>query len=454
VTLVAIGIVRRATKVVLGSLSASDRLVARQTLWANGVAAVQVLGGILQVALTARILGPEGYGTLAVIIAASSIVFGLVGIPGGNTVTTFVTRSLAEGKQDEATSVLRFALATSFGLSVVGYGVVVGMALGALHLTGVSQANANALILYGTVGVVLSVQSEANAVLRLADRVSRSLGVALAGTLTRIVGLSVVWSGGGDLVQVVVVYVVGSLVDGLGLVAVAALSARRAGLIGMLRSLSIKIPRDLILFHAGMFGTTAVGTLNRYLDTLLLAQLTTVSNVGMYRAGRQVMDSVRQPFNALATAIRPEYSKRWFSRDGLALRRMAARFTVLSALSAVTAFGLVAIFREEIVRIVLGDDFAGLGSVILILCLGSFLACACAPLGALPVAAGRAKAAFVPMIAGLIASIAAIVLLVPSHGAEGAAWARNIHYFVAVPISLLFVMSVLRDSRKYQSSLS
>ena len=131
-----------------------------------------MLGAIAQVAISARVLDPELYGVLAVIIASSSLVFGLVGVPGGNTVVTFATRSLSERRPVEAARVVRFALATSLTLSLMGYGVMALVAFAASDLVGIGRANTSALLLYGVAGVCLSIQSEALAVLRLSDQIS------------------------------------------------------------------------------------------------------------------------------------------------------------------------------------------------------------------------------------------------------------------------------------------
>ena len=57
-------------------LTASERRVARQTFWANAIAAVRLLGGIAAVYMSARILGVEGFGALALITALCALVHG------------------------------------------------------------------------------------------------------------------------------------------------------------------------------------------------------------------------------------------------------------------------------------------------------------------------------------------------------------------------------------------
>lgn len=439
------GVVRRA---LLGAtqqrLSDSDRRVARQTFWTGGIAGVELCVGLVQVAIVARVLGPEGYGEFAIIVAASSLVYGFVQIPGGHTVITFASRSVAEGLYGQAANVLRFALATSFGMSLVAYGLILVLALAAAQWLGIDAAHAEAFFVYAIVGVVFSVRSETIAVLRLSDRMSYALTASAVGGLARIIVLVVVFRTDGGLIEIVFAYLAGSAVEAIALLVAAGVSASDAGFKGLLRSWSVRVPSELLRFHASMFGTAIIGTMNRHLDPLLVAQFTTASNVGLYRAARQVVDLARKPFGLLAGAVQPEFSKHWFARDGAAARRTATRFTIVALTLAAVAFGMLALFSEPIVRLVLGDEFSDVAPIVVILLLGSFLGSVSAPLSVLAVATGRAWGSLAPMVAGLAAAILAFVWLVPRFGAEGAAWARNIHYLVAIPVSLAFAASVLR----------
>ena len=103
-------------------------------------------------------------------MAVSALIHGLVALPGGDTVTTFVTRSVTEGRREEAGAILRLTLVVSQGLALVGYAVIVVLTLTVSSLLGISEFHVNAMLLYGMLGVFLATRSEALAVLRLADR--------------------------------------------------------------------------------------------------------------------------------------------------------------------------------------------------------------------------------------------------------------------------------------------
>ena len=428
-------------------LSPSDRRVARQTFWMGSMTAVEVVRGLAQVSITARILGPEGFGALAVIVAVSTLIHGLLALPGGDTVTTFVTRSVTEGRREEAGAILRLTLVVSQGLSLAAYAVIVALALTASSLLGISESHVNALLLYGLLGVFLATGSEALAVLRLADRVNLGLVVTVAATLTSLGLIVLAWRTDGGLPEVVTAYVAAAAVSGVGMFAAAVASARKAGAGGFLTSLSLRAPSDVVRFQYGTFARTKLGALVQNLDSVVMAQFAAQADVGTYRAARQIADMARRPFQLIRFGVQPEYSRQWYSGEGTELRRSFRRFVIVSISLAAVGFALLAILHKPIIGFVLGDGFAEASSPLLILIPGAFVA-STAVYSILPVATGRTSPMLVSMISGLVASVAVLVWLVPQYGAEGAAWARTTYSLVSALVLVPFVVSILRQSHR------
>ncbi len=428
-------------------LPSSDRRVARQTLWMGAITAVQILGGLAHLIISARILGPEGFGVLAVMIAAATLIHALMSAPGGEAVTTFVSRAVAEGRPQEAARILRFTIAMSLGLSLIAYVFIAALILTASSLLGIENDHRGVALMYGVVGILLATRTETLAALRLSDRVSLGLAIALAGVLTRVALLGVVWLQGGGMFEVVLTHIAGVAVSGLGMLAAATVSTARAGITDFLASLSLRVPPDVARFQIGIFGRHTVSALYS-LDTLLLAQFTAAADVGLYRAARQVTDTGHYPFQALRNGVQLEYSKQWYSRQGGTLRRTALMSSLVSFASAAALFGLLAVFHRPIARLLLGEEFAGVSQLLLIMISGAFAANSISALAALPAAAGWVWPSVAGEMAGLTASIAVIVWLAPVRGAEGAAWANAAYFIVFAVVSIPFAISILRQSRR------
>ena len=143
-------------------------------------------------------------------------------------------------------------------------------------------------------------------------------------------------------------HIAGVAVSGVGMLVAATVSAPRAGIPGFLRSLSLKVPPDVVRFQAGVFGRSTVSALAYNIDTLLIAQFTGAADVGLYRAARQITDTGHYPFQPLKDGVQLQYSKQWYSRQGGALRRTSLLFSLASFALAVVLFGLLAIFHQPI----------------------------------------------------------------------------------------------------------
>ena len=414
----------------------------------GAITVVQLLGGLAQLTLSARILGPEGFGVLAVIIAVAALIHVLLAVPGGEAVTTFVTRAVAEERPQEASRILRFTMAVSLGLSLIAYAVIAGLVLMAGSLLGIDNAHRDLALMFGVVGIFLATRTESLAVLRLSDRVSLGLVVILAGVLVRVTLLGIVWLKGGGLFEVVLAHIAGVVVSGAGMLVAATVSAPRAGITGFLSSSSLKVPPDVVRFQTGVFGRSTFSALAYNVDTLLVAQFAGAVDVGLYRAARQITDTGHYPFQPLRDGVQLQYSRQWYSGQGGALRRTSLRFSLVSFASAAALFGLLAIFHQPIAGFLLGEEFSGVAPLLLIMIFGAFALNSISALAALPAAVGRVW----PLLAGQMGAfavfVAVLVWLIPLHGAEGAAWANTTYYGVIALILLPFAISILRESRR------
>ncbi|MDE0099560.1 MAG: oligosaccharide flippase family protein [Truepera sp.] len=418
----------------------------RQSTWLGAIRGVQLVGSIVQIPIIARLLGPEGYGVLAIFAAITSLLYNFLSIRGGETITTHVTRSVQAGRQEEAAATLRFALATALGLRMISYCLLVVFALTARGFLGVDSAHAVTLIVFGTTGLLLAVYNASLAVLRLADRVSLGLVVVSAGTLTQVAILLVAWVSGGGLFVIVMAYVAGAAVTGVGMFAAAVVSAPKAGLPGFLRSLSIRIPRDVINFHIASFANVTIVSLHQSMDVLLMTELSSIAQVGLYRAARSIIDSARTLFQPIMSGVQVELSRQWYSSERTALRRLVLRSTLLTIALAAAGFGLLAMFHEAVMQIILGSEFSSASQPLLIMIIGSSLAAATSALRILPAAMGRAGPPLIAATSSILISLATILWLVPRLGATGGAWANSIYFVIYTVILVPWAISILRRS--------
>ena len=369
--------------------------------------------------------------------------------PAVDTVTAFVTRSVAAGRTEEATGIVQFTLAAAFGMSLLAYATFATLLFVGHGMLGIDDAYLGAALLYAITGVLNAAKTHNIAVLRLADRMSLSAAAQLVRSLILFSMLLAVWLTGGGLLDIVWAYVASAAAGAGTLFVVTAASASRAGLSGFLRSRRFRVAPDVWRYHAGTFGMNALNAVTSNLDILLVAQLASVADAGIYRAGRRIVQFCRVPLWSIGTNVQPEFSRLWFSGQGIELWRAVRRFTLVLLAIGTAGFGLLALLREPVVRVLLGAEFAGAAPVMLILIPGALLD-ATAVYERLPIAIGRLGPIMVSMAVGLAVCVFLAVLLMPLYGAEGAAWSRTAYSVVYVGVLAPFVISILRRSRRVQ----
>ena len=367
-------------------IPASGRPVARPTLWMGAITAVQFLGGLGQVALSARILGPQNFGILSLFVAATLFLRGFMSVQGHEAITTYVTRSMSQDRHEEAARTLRFTLGAAQGLGLVSYGLLAVFTLTSSTIVGIETSHRPALLVYGLTGIFMATHTENLAALRLANRLPLGFAVTVAGALTRLAALTVIWLSGGGLLAVALAFVAGAGVSGAGMFLAVAASAGRADLPAFLGSLSIGAPRDAVRFQLLSFLQTKFGALGWQADVVMMGALTDAAQVGMYRAASQIVDAARLPFHPVGQGVQVEYTRRWYARDRAGLRRLARRFTLLSVGLATLIFGMLTLFHQPVIRMVLGPDFAGAAGPLRILIPGAFAFLCIAALHVLPAA--------------------------------------------------------------------
>lgn len=402
---------------------------------------------MILLALAARMLGPEGFGPLAVIMAGAGLAYGLGSVPGNEVIIAYVMRDLTARRPYAAAGTVRFAFLLSLVLALLIYLALVSVMLVLSERFESVEAYRPAVILYGLVGLSGSTTRESLALLRLADRLGLGVAAAAAGAVTKASAMGAAWMADGGLLSVVAAYVAGDAVTGIGLFIAAAASERRAGLPGFRRSLRVRIPgRDVIGFQVASCVRTSVEAVTLHMDAILLASLVSGAQLGLYRAAILIINATAHPFRSISLAVQSEYSRQWHAGDVEASRGICIRFTVVALALALVGYVVLGIWHRPIIRAVLGAGFEEAANPLLFLFPGALASAAVASLRVLPAAAGRAAPGLIASLSALAAQVLGIALLAPTYGAEGAAWANTVHGLVFAAVITPFAVATLRQN--------
>ncbi len=197
---------------------------------------------------------------------------------------------------------------------------------------------------------------------------------------------------------------------------------------GMLRDRVIRAlwePKTLLAFSIPQGLTAAAFRLNGYMDILMLGFLATNSDVGIYKIAAGLAAFGTLPSNAVASMFNPFIAELVYVGE---TRRLDALLkTVTRWLIVVSApVYLVLLTLPDVILGVYDAAYAAALVPLLLLVGGQAVQTACAPTMRLIPMSGHAVLNLVNGLVALALNIGLNAWLIPSMGAEGAAWATGI----------------------------
>jgi O-antigen/teichoic acid export membrane protein len=433
-------LLRRFRQSELGGLASDTSYVA---VWqAAGVAA-----DFVQIALVTHALGLAEYGQLALAIAFVTLVGGFFNVRIGIAAVTHGGPRVAEGNYQAAASVFRLAYLIDFG--TVAWALAALAVLAPLVGPSVIGEGGVALVLvYALTLVGQALETTSLSVLRLFDRFRRASSIGVASEVARVALVAVAVGVGDDLIFVAAAVAIAKLGGGIANITAAARTFRATAqgwdLTDRVGSMARDERKAMLgtIFHTNIVAYARVAQVQ--VPTLLVGAIAGTTQTALYKVGMAVAGGVTKIVDPATTALLPRFTRLWSAGRTADLRRLIRQATMISVPVAFAAFVLLVVLREPVLHALGGGpEAAGAETVLILAAAANVLNAAVFWRGALLYAVGRVRvltAISVPMTA---AQVAAVALLTPEFGANGAAFAfAGTMAFSAVALSIAAVRAL------------
>ncbi len=402
--------------------AAPARGIARATLQLLSGKTIAGLVSVGYIAIAARTLGVEGYGTLNLVHAYATIASGTIAFSGYHGMVRYGAVALARRSRSEF-----FGLARLFAvleLSVAALTIL----LAALLAPTVGRALAwsdDAIRLGPTycLAILATVRTTPHGILQLAGRFDL-IGIHQAiMPLARLVGTVVVAQHRGDLESFLWVWLGSSLAEGLSMWG---LAARVLGSFDLDRghweSLAYVRAR-----HPGLAAFALLNNLDLTLrdfapraTPLLVGAILGPAAAGIFALANRITTVLLLPSQMVAQAVFPVVSRHLAARDArsadIAVRQtsVVATFVGLALAAPLTAFA------PFVLALVGGPGFVGGATVLSLMTVGRAIAVSAPTISAGLVATGRPRASIVANFASSIALLPVLPPMLYAWGVEGA----------------------------------
>ncbi len=392
--------------------------------FAGGVAAtlsIRVLGTAVALVVSvamARMMGQDGYGAFAFWIGVVT----LLGIPANFGLATTIVRFTAEYDRANQGTLLKGLLRWSNGLVAALSLIIVVLAGAVFHakpeLAPVSDAWAVWLAL-GIVPIAALAKLRASALRGLRRFIQSQLPELMIRPVVMLafLGAWFLLVGKGLPVRV-----------GLGLYLVASAVAFGVGTHWLLRSLPVapNAPAETAgrewLRTVGVLSLTRGGrTALARIDIVMIGMLATAADAGDFRVATSIVGLMGLGLTTINAVSAPFFARLNVERKHARMSRLLKISMAASAGAALIAAAVLLPFGRPLIRFLYGEGFEGAYPILVVLVFGELVNALAGPVGSLLNMIGEERWNLVAVVVSLVLSVIANLMVIPTHGAIGAA---------------------------------
>lgn len=322
--------------------------------------AVQAACSLVYLALAARALGPEGFGTMFVIHSLSLAIAQLARFESWQSIVRFGTLAIRDDSPSRLRRLVNFGLALDLSgivLGVVAYAIV-------LHLIGpwlgLSPDERFPALLYGLVVIsALNSSGSATGLLHLLDRFGSLAVAATIEPIIRLVGAVIVFYSGGGLEGFLLVWMLAASATHLTTIGFAFVLLGRRGTGWGFRFQAdawIRPVPGMLRYALGTQWVGAIGVAHEYLPMLATGGVIGSAGAGLLKVARQFPDVLSDVTNKLLVpALFPEFSH----LKATAGRALVARLNIVSIVVFSLVFLGLVLFGKNLITLFAGSAFLG-----------------------------------------------------------------------------------------------
>jgi len=428
----------------LSTLARARGPIARASIISFFVRLAGVALSFTQAILTARLLGPTGYGLVAMAFSIAQVGATAIQLGLGPLAVRTVSRYLAAGDTASVRSFVSKALLTVAALSLISMGLP----------TSILLFSDGKLIPLDMVLLLGCIATGPLAFILLLRGIAQGLGhIALAqwpGELLR----------PGILIAIMLCIAVSSLAFGpVAFLMAMILSATLAALVASFATLRLiralpdatlrdraKIPGLKVALP--FLGIGLVAILQGEMATLMLGSLATVEQAGLFQPVARIAPLIALPMNAVAMSYTPRFATLWQQNERARAIQATYTFTLITFAAGLSIFLGIYLFAPLILRL-FGSQFETVTPLLRILAAGQLFVAACGPAGAIITMIGRSRDALWALIVGLMLQVLLGTFLIPGDGARGAV----ISVTVGTAMTWLLMLFAARKAGGFDPSL-
>ena len=381
--------------------------------------------GLVALALAARTLGAELFGTLVLLDSIARTAGAAIRLKPAPSILRHGAEALRDGRTRQVQRLIQHGVLLDLLSTLAACGVTLPVLLHADAVFGLAPANAALAPLYLAVVAAMTVSGAPRAVLRLHGQWRLVAAQSAVPGIVRVLGvLTLVATGTTSLAAFAGVWIAAHLVRDGSVLGFAAFSLHRHGLArGLARPASgMLAPAHHVWRY--LWGAQINASLRRVRDRgapMIVGALLGAEGAGLYQVAERFGQLVERPLTrVLRPTMLPELTHqtaRGATRDR---RKTVVRIAGLAGLASVAACAALAVFGPPLLRLTVGEAYTGAYAAMVLIGVAYVGEAWLFPLQPLLISVGEVRRMVLVRALATAVYGAAMVALVPVHGVTAA----------------------------------
>ena len=352
-----------------------DRLlgaVIRNTGYLFSGNTVGMLLNLVQSVFTARLLGVDMLGLLGVITTFASTVNRLFSFRMGELVVKYIEQYRSQGRMDRAAAVVKVAALTEGITSLLAWVALVLLTPLAAMLFAKDPSTAPWFLLYGLIIPGNLCTETSTGILQVDRRFRGQAYINIGQAVLTAVLIVAIYLMHGTLTEVVIAYLLGKLILGIGPMVLARDSMHKLFGAGWWRAPFSLLPprRELTAFALSTNLSATLNMVVRDSESLWVGLFLSTREVGLYKIALAIINPVLMPITPFISTVYPELGRSAAEKSWRQLRSLLRRVTIIAGgYTGAATLGLL-LLGAPLITLFYGPDFTPAYPALLILLVG------------------------------------------------------------------------------------
>jgi len=405
---------------------------------------------VVQGALAVRLLGAAGLGLITLVMGYASTVNSLLSFRMSELVVRYGGEYIEKGERTKASALIKAASLTEASVSLIAFFVVLLTAEWASQTIAKTPGAATLFIVFA-IGLLGNFNVETSiGILQVTGKIRFQGTVNLIQSIVAIIIVIVAFFWGNALLLVLMAYLVGKIILGLGLFFLAQVQIREVLGPGWWKEPLSALPesRSVIRFAVSSNISATIIKIFRESEPLWVGYFLTTGAVGYYKVAYALVSFLSVPADPLIAATYPEINRLVVQKAWPALRSFLRRITsVAFAINVAAALGFVFLGRFVLILYTGHEEFVAAYPTMLALFVGLAFNYTLFWNRPLLLAFGLPDFPIWATLAAGIIKVALSFWLVPKFGILAAGALLSYYYIASVSIMALRGMKETRSSQ-------